>query len=68
MENANIAAFSQGVLRLIQDAALAARLGANARKQVTSEYTWKKTAEKAERVYEQVLSAVKQNGRRTPPR
>ena len=68
VENANIAAFSQGVLRLIQDAALAARLGANARKHVTSEYTWEKTAEKAERVYEQVLSAVKPNGRRTLPR
>jgi glycosyltransferase involved in cell wall biosynthesis len=55
VENGNVEAFSQGVIRLIDDPELAACLGRNARRHVLSEYTWDKAAEKMESIYYELL-------------
>ena len=54
VEDGNTAAFSGRVLQLLRDSALAAEVGANAKRRA-SEYTWEKTAEKVEAAYERVL-------------
>ena len=55
VENGNISAYADAVLSLLEDTETARRLGENARRLVTSEFTWEKTAEKTEEVYEYVL-------------
>ena len=55
VENGNISAYADAVLYLLEDTETARRLGENARRLVTSEFTWEKTAEKTEEVYEYVL-------------
>lgn len=55
VENGNISAFAKATLQLLNDPILAQRIGANARDYVTSEYTWEKTAEKVESIYEYTL-------------
>ena len=56
VQNDDPSAFSQAVVRLLGDSGLAASLGANARKQVSTERTWEKTAEGLEAVYRNVLN------------
>lgn len=56
VENGNIPAFAEAILKLLEDPTLAERLGGNARNHVASEYTWEKTAEKTEAVYEYIFN------------
>ena len=56
VQNDDSSAFSQAVVRLLGDSGLATSLGANARKQITTERTWAKTAECLEAVYHNVLN------------
>ena len=55
VENGNIPAFANAILQLLDDSELAKKLGENARKYVASEFTWEKTAERVEAVYEQLI-------------
>jgi glycosyltransferase involved in cell wall biosynthesis len=55
VENGNIPGFANAILQLLDDSELAKKLGENARKYVASEFTWEKTAERVEAVYEQTL-------------
>jgi glycosyltransferase involved in cell wall biosynthesis len=54
VENENTSVFASAILHLLENPRLARTLGANARQQVISEYTWGKMAERAEAVYEQL--------------
>jgi glycosyltransferase involved in cell wall biosynthesis len=54
IENGNINEFSKAILQLLGDPELSQKLGTNA-KIVASNYTWEKSAQKAEEVYERVL-------------
>jgi glycosyltransferase involved in cell wall biosynthesis len=53
---ADPAALAEGILRLLDDRALAQRLGAAAREQVKNECSWQRVAEKVELVYARVLT------------
>lgn len=55
VENGNVSSFAGAVLQLLEDPALAQKLGDNAKKYVTSEYSWEKTAEETEAVYKHIL-------------
>jgi glycosyltransferase involved in cell wall biosynthesis len=55
VENGDIPGFARGIIHLLTDAALAGRLGRNARAAGRLEYSWDRSAEKAISVYEQVL-------------
>lgn len=57
------AAFGQGILTLLADPALAARLGENARKTVLSEFDWRSICVKIEAIYDELL-----RGRQAPTR
>jgi glycosyltransferase involved in cell wall biosynthesis len=54
VENNDIIAFADAILRLLEDAPLAIKLGANAKKKMMTEYTWENTAKKTEAVYERL--------------
>ncbi len=58
VENGNCYAFAEAILCLLEDSALACRLGSAARNQVVNQYRWEKTAEKIEAVYERVIKNV----------
>ncbi|PWB52846.1 MAG: hypothetical protein C3F06_07115 [Candidatus Methanoperedenaceae archaeon] len=58
IENGNIKEFSKAILQLLDDPELSHRLGTNA-KIAASNYTWKKTAQMTEEVYEKVLNRRK---------
>lgn len=53
----NPAALAAAITRLLDDPALANRLGASARRRVLSELTWDATAARFEQIYEQALGA-----------
>jgi glycosyltransferase involved in cell wall biosynthesis len=61
VENGSVEAFSEGVIRLLQDRDLAASLGSNARRFVMSEYTWDRAAEKMETIYYDLLEQRKKS-------
>ena len=54
--NEDVRAFARGVLGLLDDAALARKMGANARRHVLEEYSWSRAAEKMESVYRAVCA------------
>jgi glycosyltransferase involved in cell wall biosynthesis len=53
---ADPAAMADGILRLLDDRELARRIGAAAREQVRAEYSWSRSAQRAEAVYGRVLA------------
>jgi glycosyltransferase involved in cell wall biosynthesis len=59
VENFNIEAFAQGIIHLLDNHQLAQKLGKEAAKLVASNYSWEKTAEKVEIVYQNLLKKVK---------
>jgi glycosyltransferase involved in cell wall biosynthesis len=61
VENGSIDAFAQGIIKLLEDEALATQLGNNARDYVLTELTWDKAAEKVEAA---LTSALANKGRR----
>lgn len=56
VDDGDVAAFADGIERLLADSALAARLGANARSYARATLTWERTAEQAEGVYRRVVA------------
>jgi glycosyltransferase involved in cell wall biosynthesis len=55
VENGNIPAFAKAVLHLLENPELARKLGESAKDFVTPKFSWDKSAEKLEAVYEQVI-------------
>jgi glycosyltransferase involved in cell wall biosynthesis len=53
--NGDIDAFADGLLKLLDDPALANRLGQAAQAAVAARFTWQVAAEKAERLYYRIL-------------
>jgi len=53
----DVAGFADGILRLLDDSELAARLGRNARQHVERHHTWEHAAETIESVYRRLLRA-----------
>jgi glycosyltransferase involved in cell wall biosynthesis len=58
VEDYNIEAFARGVIHLLENQEMAKKIGENAAKCVASDYSWKKTAEKVEVVYQNLLARV----------
>ncbi len=58
VENGNCGAFAEAILCLLEDSALACRLGSAARNQVANQYTWEKASEEIGAVYDRVLTNV----------
>lgn len=58
VENLNIQAFARGVIHLLDNHQLAQNLGTKAAKLVASDYSWEKTAEKVEGVYQNLLKRI----------
>ncbi len=56
VKNGDIAGFAAGVLRLLDDPELAAKIGSNARQEVLLHHTWDKKAMEAEAVYNRLLA------------
>jgi glycosyltransferase involved in cell wall biosynthesis len=56
VDDGDIAAFADGIDRLLNDSALAVRLGANARSYAQASLTWGRTAEQAEAVYARIVA------------
>ncbi|MDB6089395.1 MAG: glycosyltransferase family 1 protein [Gammaproteobacteria bacterium] len=56
--NGDVEAFSQALLRLVGNPALAHELGNRAREQVEHSYSWDHAAERLERIYEQLVPAA----------
>lgn len=54
--SADTTAMAEGILRLLDDRDLARRIGNAAREQARRDYSWDRTAEKAEAVYARVLA------------
>ena len=57
VRNADIDAFAEGTLKLLDDPALANRLGQRARDAVAARFTWQVAAEKAEAMYQRLLNS-----------
>lgn len=55
VSDGDVAAFAEGIVRLMRDPALAARLGGSARAIVTEHHSWDQAAARVERVYARVL-------------
>ena len=55
VENGNIPAFAKAILQLLDNHPLAEKLGANAQEFAASEFSWDRTAEQVETVYESLL-------------
>ena len=55
VEDGNVQAMADAANRLLNDAALAARIGNAAREQVREEFSWERAAIATERVYDRVL-------------
>ncbi len=51
-------ALGEGIVTLLRDRALAARLGANARETVLTEFDWRQICPKIERIYDQLLGVT----------
>ena len=60
VEGADPRAMTEAIIHLLDDRALARRLGAAAREQVRAEYGWQRTAERVEAVYARVLDEARQ--------
>ena len=58
VENGDVAAFAKAIVTLLENAELAADLGANAQAAARTEFTWTRTAEKVEQVYAHVLNCI----------
>jgi glycosyltransferase involved in cell wall biosynthesis len=58
VENYNIVAFARGVIHLLENQKMAKKIGENAAKCAASNYSWEKTAEKVEIVYQNLLASV----------
>jgi glycosyltransferase involved in cell wall biosynthesis len=58
VENYNIEAFARGVIHLLENKEMAKKLGEKAAKCVASDYSWEKTAEKVEVVYQNLLAKI----------
>ena len=56
VRNADIDEFAEGVLKLLDDPALANRLGQRAREAVAARFTWQVAAKKAEATYSRLLN------------
>jgi glycosyltransferase involved in cell wall biosynthesis len=56
VEDGDVAAFADGIDRLLTDPALAVRLGANARSYAQATLTWDSTAAQAEAVYAKIVA------------
>jgi glycosyltransferase involved in cell wall biosynthesis len=56
-------AFAQAVLRLLADADLRARLGADGRRYVEAHHDWRGVAEKLEGIYEEAIEEKKREER-----
>jgi glycosyltransferase involved in cell wall biosynthesis len=56
VDDGDVAGFADGIHRLLDDSALAARLGANARTYACATLTWERTAEQAEALYRRVVA------------
>jgi glycosyltransferase involved in cell wall biosynthesis len=55
VEDGDVDGFAEAILSLLANQEMAARLGDKARQLVQSEFSWERTAELAEAVYERVL-------------
>jgi glycosyltransferase involved in cell wall biosynthesis len=68
VRNADVGAMAKAILRLLDDAELAGRLGHGARRFVDGELSWDKSAAVVEGVYENVLARrrARSNGRSAP--
>jgi glycosyltransferase involved in cell wall biosynthesis len=55
VENGDIPGFARGIIRLLSDTGLAARIGGNARAAGIREYSWERSAARTIAVYEKVL-------------
>lgn len=53
----DVEGFASAILQLLDQPELAARLGRNARAQIDREFSWERTAERTEQVYERLLPA-----------
>src|SRR6266513_360824 len=53
--NHDCEALGQGIITLLKDHELAARLGANARTTVLADFDWRRICERIERIYERLL-------------
>jgi glycosyltransferase involved in cell wall biosynthesis len=56
VEDGDVIAFAAGIDRLLDDPALARRLGTNARAYAREKLTWERTAEQVEAVYRRILA------------
>ena len=63
VENGNIPAFAKAIFHLLENPELAKELGDNAKNFVASEFSWEKSADKAEAVYEQLIYDHKKDGK-----
>ena len=59
VENGDIDAFAEGILKLLDEPDLSERLGRQARESVLSNYTWEIAADKCEALYRRLLGAGK---------
>jgi glycosyltransferase involved in cell wall biosynthesis len=55
VQNGNIPAFAKAILHLLENPELAKQLGDNAKNFVASEFSWDKSADKVEAVYEHIM-------------
>ena len=55
--NHDYEALGRGIVTILQDRALAAELGANARATVLADFDWRQICRKIERIYDQLLGA-----------
>ena len=62
VENGDIDAFAEGILKLLDEPDLSDRLGRQARESVLSNYTWEIAADKCEALYRRLLGAGKSAG------
>lgn len=60
VENGNIDAFAEGVVKLLDEPQFAEELGRNARQAVLDNYTWDIAAERCEKLYRRMLGHEKQ--------
>ncbi len=66
--DADAAAFAEGILTVLDDPELAEELGREARRYVEANCRWSTMAERAQSVYDKVLAAAGQPGRKEPSR
>ena len=62
VENGNIDAFADGILKLLDEPQLAEQLGRNAREAVLANYTWDIAAARCESLYRRLLGQEQFHG------